>query len=182
MFKFVLALLIWNLLSNFGVASPRFIFNTSPGNTHNSNSYARDTLKVAFYYDGNELYIEDLRGNALILHFWATWCPECRNEIKALDSLAEQLNLQGIENVIILPVSLDFKDPEMIQQYYNEHGIKNLKISVDSKWSLFKELGLVSVPASVIIDKNGKEYARYTKNIKWDLCSIQDLLETLIDQ
>lgn len=181
MFRSISILLIWSMLGNIGVANPRFIFNAEPDNTRNSNFHARHIPKVGFYYDGEELYTDDLRGNVLVMHFWATWCPECWDEIKALDSLVEQLGLQDIENVIILPVSLDFKSIEEVQKYYDEHGIKNLKIAADSKWSLFKALGLVSVPASVIIDKNGKEYSRYTKSMKWDLQTIQDLLDALIN-
>lgn len=51
--------------------------------------------------DGSALRLSETRGRPLVLHFWATWCPPCRDELPTLLAYAER------EEVTVLAVSLD---------------------------------------------------------------------------
>jgi peroxiredoxin len=54
--------------------------------------------------DGSGFNLHALRGKLVIVHFWATWCPACREEMPALDSFYRQYHAKGVE---VIAVSAD---------------------------------------------------------------------------
>ena len=50
-----------------------------------------------------ELYLNDYKGNLVLLNFWATWCAPCKDEMPSLDLLAENPNL---DNLKIFPINI----------------------------------------------------------------------------
>ena len=51
--------------------------------------------------DGAALTLADLRGKTVLLHFWATWCKPCKEELPALDSLTDDLDAARFAVVLV---------------------------------------------------------------------------------
>ena len=99
----------------------------------------------------------DFKGNLVLLNFWATWCAPCREEMPSLDSLKTYDVLNNLE---IFPINVGQDTSEKSLKFFNDLKIKNLKIYFDSQITLAKKFGLRGIPTSILIDKNGLEFAR----------------------
>jgi len=94
--------------------------------------------------DQSQINWQDYEGKPLLLHFWATWCPICKIEEGSIQSISEDYN--------VLTVSSWSDDTEA---YLKEKGL-NFKTLVDSNGVWANRYGIKGVPASFIIDPNGK--------------------------
>lgn len=135
-------------------------------------------VKNITYTDENKsnLNLNDLRGKVIVLNFWATWCAPCVSEMPSLDKLDSYM--EG-KDVVVLPLSVDFKGAEAVKQFYEQHGLKNLPVSVDQSGLSFKQFELKALPTTIIINKSGKEIARVLGEIAWDEKEVRDYLTGL---
>lgn len=124
--------------------------------------------KINFKDENNRsLTIEQCRGKVVILHFWATWCGNCINEMKELNEFAKKIHNQEMsDKVIIIPISIDSQS-NVVRQFYNQKHLNHLKIYQDANSSYFHKLGLSSVPYTFIIDQNGKKVKKISGPIDW---------------
>ena len=93
----------------------------------------------------------------ILLNFWATWCAPCKKEMPSLDLL--QTNIQ-LDNLKIFPINVGQDNLEKSLKFFEELKIKNLKIYFDGSITLAKKFGLRGIPTSIIINKDGYEFAR----------------------
>ena len=107
--------------------------------------------------ENKKLNLNDYKGNLIILNFWATWCAPCKEEMPSLDTLTESKNLN---NLMIFPINIGKDSNEKSYKFFEELGIKNLKVYFDSPITLAKKFGLRGVPTSIIFNKEGLEFAR----------------------
>ena len=105
----------------------------------------------------NQLNLKDYKGKLILLNFWATWCVPCKKEMPSLDSLKTYDVLNNLE---IFPINVGQDTSEKSLKFFNDLKIKNLKIYFDSQITLAKKFGLRGIPTSILIDKNGLEFAR----------------------
>lgn len=104
--------------------------------------------------NGNEQALSQWRGKVLIVNFWATWCPPCREEIPAFIKLQDIYGKQGLTFV---GIAIDQKDK--VQAYADEMGINYPVLMGELEAiDLAKRAGnrLGGLPYTVIIDRNGK--------------------------
>lgn len=123
-------------------------------------------LPNLIFYDlkNNKYFLENFTGNVLILHFWATWCSNCKDEMSNLDFFQKKLRDKPI---IVLPISEDFKGSKVIEDFYKDHGITHLLAFIDKRNENFSKLDVKGLPTTIIIDSSGNEVARATGNIDW---------------
>src|SRR3984885_13823064 len=67
--------------------------------------------------DGQKVKLSDYRGKAILLNFWATWCPPCKVEMPWFADLQKQYGQDGL---IILGVAMDDSKPDSIAQFASE--------------------------------------------------------------
>ena len=95
--------------------------------------------------------LSDLRGSAVVLNFWATWCPECLMEIDALSAFAEQYEKKG---VAVLSVSVD-KNEGSLREFLQGHPVR-FPVLTDQKGDVFvRKYFIRGLPATIIIDPQG---------------------------
>ena len=70
--------------------------------------------------DGSKVKLSDFRGKAVLLNFWATWCPPCKVEMPWFADLQRQYGKDGL---VILGVAMDDSKPDSIQQFASEMGV-----------------------------------------------------------
>ena len=120
------------------------------------------------YLDGTAFSLHDMRGKVVIINFWATWCPPCREEMPALDGLYKAYHNLGLE---IIGISIDGK--------VDEQNVKAVAHSYSYPVALLEavkadEFGRIwRLPMTYIIDRHGivKKSAWYSepKNVGSEL-------------
>ena len=121
-------------------------------------SEAKELKNIEFKNNFNEIIkLNDYRGKLVILNFWATWCTPCREEMPYLDRLQ---SINKLENLKIFPINVGKEKIEKAEKFFLELKIKNLDIYFDDTVKLANLFSLRGIPTSVIINKNGEEFAR----------------------
>jgi len=106
--------------------------------------------------DGKSLKLSDLRGKAVLLNFWATYCGPCKIEMPWFVELQKEYGPQGFQ---ILGVAMDDAGTEDIAKFAKELGV-NYPILI-GKDSVADSYGGVSVlPTTFFVDRDGKLIAR----------------------
>ena len=103
----------------------------------------------------NDVDLTNKKGNIMILNFWATWCVPCKKEMPSLAQLSELY-----PEIAIYPINLEKPNKEKTKSFFENIDIKNLDIYFDPEFNLVKSFNMRGVPTSILIDKNGKEFAR----------------------
>lgn len=76
--------------------------------------------------DGKTYSLKDFAGKTLIIDFWATWCPDCREEMPQLKAL--QQRLKGRKDIVLVGISCD-TDADKLASYIKEQGIDWLQLA-----------------------------------------------------
>ena len=119
---------------------------------------AKKLKNIEFKNNLNEIIkLNDYRGKLVILNFWATWCSPCREEMPHLDTLQ---SINKLENLKIFPINVGKEKVEKAEKFFLELKIKNLNIYFDDTVKLANLFSLRGIPTSIIINKNGEEFAR----------------------
>ena len=127
-------------------------------------------LKVydnVIFLDKNDkkINIKEFNGNLILLNFWATWCEPCKEEMPSLDRL--QIN-ENLSNLKIFAINISQENKEKVASFFKNLDIKNFDPYFDAPKTLAKTFSLRGVPTSVLLDKNGKEFARIIGSIDFD--------------
>jgi thiol-disulfide isomerase/thioredoxin len=102
--------------------------------------------------DGKSLRLSDLRGKAVLLNFWATWCSPCKIEMPWFIELQKQYGAQGLQ---IVGVAMDDSSKEDIAKFASEMGV-NYPVLL-GKEAVGEEYGGVpALPESFFIGRDGK--------------------------
>jgi thiol-disulfide isomerase/thioredoxin len=115
--------------------------------------------------DGNKRTLAQFRGKSVLLNVWATWCGPCRKEMPALDRLQAKL---GSDDFQVVALSIDRGGVAAVKSFYDEIDVRSLGIYVDSTTDAQANLGIVGVPTTLLVDREGREVARYTGPADWD--------------
>ncbi len=102
--------------------------------------------------DGKSVRLSDLKGKAVLLNFWATWCPPCKEEIPWFVDFQKQYGPQGLQ---IVGVSMDEAKPETIAKFAAEmHMNYPVLVGTDHVADLYG--GVEALPTSFYIGRDGK--------------------------
>ena len=121
--------------------------------------------ELTFLDDKNNLLnMRDYEGNLILLNFWATWCAPCKKEMPSLDLLQTNKNLSNLK---IFPINIGQDNLKKSSKFFNDIGIQNLNIYFDRPITLAKKFGLRGIPTSILINKEGYEFARIIGSINF---------------
>ena len=112
-----------------------------------------------------QINLEDFKGNLILLNFWATWCAPCKEEMPSLDLLKSNSNL---DNLKIFPINVGQENEEKAINFFNDLKIKNLEAYFDSSITLAKKFGLRGIPTTILLNKDGLEFARIVGSINFE--------------
>ena len=105
--------------------------------------------------DGKTYTLKDFRGKTVVVDFWATWCPDCREEIDDLVRIHKEH-----PEVEFLGISFD-TDAEQLRKYTAEHGMDWLQLSEGfKKWKetqVSEAYGVKWIPTKYVISPKGKD-------------------------
>lgn len=126
---------------------------------------------------GQTLTLDGWRGRYVLLNVWATWCVPCRKEMPTLDNLQAAL---GGERFEVLALSIDRAGVGAVRRFYDEIGISNLRLVIDANGRAGFDLGVVGLPATVLIDPDGRELGRLVGPAEWDAPEMLNFLQNLV--
>ncbi len=127
--------------------------------------------------DGGSATLKDHAGRYVLLNFWATWCAPCRKEMPALEALQQEF---GGEDFEVLTIATGRNPPGAMKKFFDEIGVKNLPLHRDPKQELARQMGVLGLPVSVILDPQGFEIARMTGDAEWHSDSAKAIIRALL--
>ena len=108
-------------------------------------------------FSGNEINLKDYNGKLVIINFWATWCAPCKKEMPSLDKLSQDKNFKNLQ---ALAVNMEQPNKLKTKKFFSDLNIQALEIFFDQNLNFVKEFNLRGVPTTILINKNGEEFAR----------------------
>lgn len=132
------------------------------------------------FQDGEDraVSLADYAGRVIVLNVWATWCPPCRKEMPSIDRLAKAV--EG-EDVAVIALSTDRGGADPVRRFFEEIGVEHLGIFVDRRGKLPREAAVIGLPATLILDREGREVARLTGDAEWDTPEVIALVRRLAE-
>ena len=112
-----------------------------------------------------QINLKDFKGKLILLNFWATWCAPCKEEMPSLDLLNKKANLNNLK---IFPINVGQENEEKAINFFNDLKIKNLDTYFDSQITLAKKFGLRGIPTTILLNKDGLEFARIVGSINFE--------------
>lgn len=128
--------------------------------------------------DGAELTMSTYDGQYVVLNFWATWCAPCRKEMPHLSSLQAEL---GGDDMQVVTIATGRNSAPAMQRFFEEIGVDNLPLHTDARQTLARSFGVLGLPVTLIIDREGNEIARLQGDADWGSDSAKAILQALID-
>jgi thiol-disulfide isomerase/thioredoxin len=127
---------------------------------------------------GNALTLADYSGKVVLLNIWATWCPPCRAEMPSLDDLAGEM--EGPDFAVIA-LSTDRGAAERVAQFYEDFLIENLDVMQDRSGNFARQAGVLGLPVTLILDRQGREIGRILGDADWDSPEARAILRRVIE-
>lgn len=128
--------------------------------------------------EGNEHTLADWQGKYVLVNFWATWCAPCRHEMPSLDALQAEF---GGEDFAVVTIATGRNAVPAITRFFKEVGVTNLPVLLDPKQQLARDMAVLGLPISVILNPEGQEIARLRGDAEWDSDSAKAIIQALTD-
>ncbi len=100
--------------------------------------------------DGQTYSLSDFEGKAMVLNFWATWCPHCRSELPTFKQVYAEREQDGF---VLVAVSVN-EAPDTVKSVVAEEGL-DFPVLLDSTGAVASTYLVRGIPASYFVDRNG---------------------------
>jgi len=120
--------------------------------------------------DGKTLDLANYRGKVVLLDFWATWCAPCREEIPHFVEMQDKYGKQGLQ---VIGISMD-DGPKPVREFYHELKM-NYPVALGTEKVAESYGGVLGLPVTFLIDRNGRMAAKYTGAVK--IATIEQAIE-----
>ncbi len=127
--------------------------------------------------DGGEMTLADFGGKIVVVNFWATWCAPCREEMPTLSALQAAM---GGDDFEVVTIATGRNDPVAMEQFFAEIGVDNLPLHRDPQQELARDMGVLGLPITVILDREGMEIARLQGDADWASDSAMAIMAALV--
>ena len=115
--------------------------------------------------NSEKISINNYLGKSIILNFWATWCAPCQKEMPILDRL--KFN-KVFKNTEFLAVNIADESYKKSKNFFDKLNINSLEIFLGSGSEVARKLKIRGLPTTILIDKNGYEFARIVGYIDFE--------------
>lgn len=156
---------LWLMLALIAVIIAVLLLLPSCGNRNAKKSAETDTESTTLVkagetapdftvelVDGSQLSLKELRGKVVLLNFWATWCPPCRQELTRVQK--DIIDRFAGKEFVFLPVSRGEKR-ETVEAFREKTGY-TFPMGLDSARTVYDRYASNYIPRNFLIDKEGK--------------------------
>ena len=102
--------------------------------------------------DGEQITLSKLKGKVVVVNFWATWCPPCRQELKVVEK--ELINRFKGKDFVFLPISRG-EAKKTVEAFREQNGY-TFPMGLDSKQTIYKKYASNYIPRNFVVGKDGK--------------------------
>ena len=113
--------------------------------------------------DGRLHRLSDYRGQVVIVNFWATWCPPCREEMPSMQRAWEQLRKEGI---VMLGINVG-EDEDTIFAFTGSYPV-DFPLLLDRDSSVIQRWSVMGLPTTFVVDPEGRLRYRAIGGRAWD--------------
>jgi peroxiredoxin len=124
---------------------------------------------------GGELSLEALRGQVVLVNFWATWCKPCEDEMPAMQRLYEALAGSGFE---LLAISVD-ETPEPVEAFRARLGL-GFPVLLDADQRVAHAWQTFRFPETLLVGRDGVILERYVGPKEWDADAYVERIRRLL--
>ena len=131
---------------------------------------------------GKPVRLSDLRGKVVVLNFWATWCPPCKEETPSLNQLQKYI---ASRNGVVLGVAAD-EDPDAYAKFLTEEAVSfptyRDPATKNNSSPIALSYGTSMYPETYIIDRHGKIARKIVGFQQWDSRAMLAYFDSLLGQ
>jgi cytochrome c biogenesis protein CcmG, thiol:disulfide interchange protein DsbE len=132
-------------------------------------------------FDGKPQHLSDLRGRIVVLNFWASWCPPCKDETPGLNKLQKHIESR---NGVVLGVSAD-EDPDAYSRFLSSEHVSfptyRDPTTKGSASDIARAYGTSVYPETYIIDRRGKIARKFVGFQQWDSAEMLAYFDSLLN-
>lgn len=131
------------------------------------------------FFDGDKTTrtIEAFKGKVVLLNLWATWCGPCREEMPSLDRLQKEM---GSDTFEVVAVSIDKNGFDKAREFMDKIDVKSLAFYADPSARAASQVKAIGMPATLLIDAQGREIGRLMGPAEWDSPDAKRLIEAAL--
>jgi len=158
-----------------------FVFTTnlkSPEGQAGIPKLSAEKNLAVFTRDGKRVDLAKLKGRVVLVHFWATWCPPCVDELPELDRFWQRY--RNNPSIALYSVSVD-DSWEAIDTFRKQHPF-DLPLYRDPQSKTAHKFGTTKFPETYIADRTGKVLYHLSNAIDWDSAQVTDNIDALLKQ
>jgi len=122
--------------------------------------------------DLQEVDLTNKKGNIMIINFWATWCAPCKREMPSLEKLTNQF-----PQIKVYAINMEKPNKIKVRDFFRSINVASLETYYDPEFKLVKQFKMRGLPTSILIDKNGKEFAKIIGEIDFSEDSFINFLK-----
>jgi thiol-disulfide isomerase/thioredoxin len=128
--------------------------------------------------DGGEYTLAQFQGKHVILNFWATWCAPCRKEMPMLAELQDEF---GGDTFEVVTIATGRNEITGIRRFFDEMEVTNLPLYLDPRQKLAREMGVLGLPVTLVLNPEGQEIGRMIGDAEWNSESAKAIVRALIE-
>ncbi|WP_101068741.1 TlpA family protein disulfide reductase [Roseovarius salinarum] len=128
--------------------------------------------------DGEAGTLADFAGKHLLVNFWATWCAPCRKEMPMLSELQTDFGGPDFE---VVTIATGRNPPPAMKKFFDEIGVDNLPLHRDPDQKIARDMGILGLPITIIVDPQGREVARLQGDADWNSDSARAIVRALVE-
>lgn len=125
---------------------------------------------------GRPMRFSTLAGKVVLLNFWATWCPPCREEMPSMEQLHQAYKAQGL---VVVALSQDQASADRVRAYLNEIRV-TFPVWHDRDRLVARQYSVPGVPASYLIARDGRIAYRVFGEYEWSAPEARAAVEMLL--
>jgi len=141
----------------------------------------RDNTKTPdFSLEGlnvKRVQLSALKGNVILLNFWATWCDPCKDEMPSMEALYQRYKEKDF---VLLAISVEERNPEPARKFIQKHRYR-FPVLLDPAGKTLDLFEIHRIPATVIIDKKGRMVGRAIGPRDWSSPDVFSLIDQMLD-
>ena len=127
--------------------------------------------------DGRERRLGEFSGRVLLVNFWATWCFPCRREMPSIGALQKAF---AEKDFLVIAASEDRKGYKWAKEALGDLQADHLLLLMDEGARALRRLGERGLPTTILVDRHGREAARFIGPAEWNSEAAKAVVRALI--
>ncbi len=143
--------------------------------------FSKDKISHDIYWfdlKGNKFSLKQLKGNVILMNFWASWCIPCVKELPSINELSHNFSNRNFRPIVI---NIDKRNKTKAIRLFDSLGLNKLNFVYDRDNFIANKLKIDVVPTTIIFNKKGEELGRLYGEANWSSTEVKFFLEYFME-